>query len=85
MGVIDNKVFQSGNDAAVILPKDIAFQPGTPVTIERKGEIVTIEPVRDRAEEKRKLSAMVAALRALGPIGEIGKRDPIEFPERPGM
>lgn len=85
MGVIDTKVFKSGDDAAVILPKDIAFAPGTSVTVERAGDVVTIQPVRDRAEEKRKLEAMVAALRALGPVGEIGARDPIEFPERPGM
>lgn len=84
MGVID-KVFQSGDDTAVILPKDIAFAAGTAVTISRSGDIVTIEPVRDPVKEKRKLSDMIAALRALGPADEIEKYEPIEFPDRPGL
>lgn len=81
MGVIDTKIFWSGDDAAVILPKDTAFAPGTSVTVEQCGDVLTIRPVIKR----RSLSEMAAALRALGPVGEIGERDPIEFPERPGM
>jgi antitoxin VapB len=85
MGVIESKTFKSGNSVAVRLPKELGFAPDTAVTLERVGAGVMITPVRDPAEEKRKLNRMIAALRAIGPVGEIGPREPIDIPERPGM
>lgn len=85
MNAVTSKTFKSGNSIAVRLPKEIAFAPDTQVVIERKGDVLTIRPAVDPAEEKRKLLALVEALRAIGPPDEIEKREPIEFPDRPGL
>ena len=37
------------------------------------------------AEEKRKLLELVEALRSLPRPGEVEEREPIEFPDRPGL
>jgi antitoxin VapB len=85
MGVVDSKTFKSGNSVAVRLPKEVAFAPDTRVTIERNGDVITIRPALDPTEERRKLRALVATLRAIGRAGEVGEREPIEFPDRPGL
>jgi antitoxin VapB len=84
MGVIETKTFKSGNSVAVRLPSELGFEPDQKVTIERNGGALTIRPVTDPIEEKRRLSRLIETLRALGPI-EVEKREPIEFPERPGL
>ena len=85
MNAVNSKIFKSGNSLAVRLPKEIAFAAGTEVVVERTGDVVTIRPLRDPAEEKRKLLDLVEALRAIGPPDEIEKREPFEFPDRPGL
>jgi hypothetical protein len=55
------------------------------MTIEQMGDAFIVRRARDPAEEKRKVLELVEALRALGPVGEIGTREPIEFPDRPGL
>jgi antitoxin VapB len=85
MGIVNSKTFRSGNSEAVRLPREVAFGADIAVTIERNGDVLTIRPAVDAAEEKRKLSAMIAALRALGPVGEIEQRPPFEAPDRPGL
>lgn len=85
MGVIESKTFKSGNSVAVRLPKELGFAPNAAVMLERVGAGVMVTPVKDPVEEKRKLDRMIAALRAIGPVGEIGPREPVDIPERPGM
>ena len=85
MNATSSKIFKSGNSLAVRLPRDIAFAPDTQVVIERNGDVITIRPAVDAAEEKRKLLELVEALRAIGPPEEVQKREPFEFPERPGL
>ncbi len=85
MGIIESKTFKSGNSVAVHLPKELGFDADMPVAIERVGTTLTIRPLLDPAEEKRKVLELVDALLALGPVGEIEKREPIEFPDRPGL
>lgn len=85
MGAIKTKIFKSGNSVAVRLPAELGLEEGLSVTVERDGTGVKIRPVIDPVEEKRKLSELVAALRALGPVGDVEPREPIEFPERPGL
>lgn len=85
MSLIERRTFKSGNSVAVRLPKKFGFMPGTPITIEQIGTTLTIRPTVDPVEEKRKPSALIETLRALGPVGEIQKREPIEFPDRPGL
>lgn len=85
MGVIETKTFKSGNSVAIRLPKELGFAADMAVTIERIGNELKIVRVVDPAEGKRRLDKMIAALRAIGPIGEIGPREPIDIPDRPGM
>lgn len=42
---------------------------------------------RDKAaaEEKRRLMELLDDLEAIGCPGEVQKRDPFEFPDRPGL
>jgi antitoxin VapB len=85
MGTIESKTFKSGNSVAVRLPRELGFAADVAVVIERTGDTITIRPAQDAAAEKRRLDEMIAALRAIGPVGEIGERDAVEIPERPGL
>lgn len=89
MGAIETKTFLSGNGVAVALPEALGIAPGTPVTIEQIGDDIRIRatPAEPElpTESKRKLSELIARLRALGPITPVGKREPIEWPDRPGL
>lgn len=85
MGAINGKAFMSGNSVAVRLPKEIAFAPGTELVIERQGNVVTIRPALDAAEERRKWLQMLDDLAAMPKPPSIQTREPIEFPERPGL
>lgn len=84
MSVIETRTFKSGNSVAVRLPTELGFEAGIAVSVERVGNELKIKPLIDSEEEKRKLDDLVATLLALGPV-EIEKREPIEFPERPGL
>ncbi len=72
------RTFRSGNSEAVRLPKDMAYGPGVELEIVRRGDTVTLRPVVG----ERPNAALVAALRALGPVGEIGERPPVDIPDR---
>lgn len=85
MNAVGSKTFKSGNSVAVRLPKEVAFAPDVKVVIEREGDVLTIRPAKDPAEEKRKLAAMIARLRAVPAPGEVELREPFEFPEREGL
>ena len=85
MGAIETKTFKSGNSVAIRLPKELGYAADMAVTIERVGNELKIAPVVDPAEGKRRLNKMMAALRAIGPVGEIGPREPVDIPDRPGM
>jgi antitoxin VapB len=85
MGMSETRTFKSGNSEAVRLPQGIGFGVGVAVNVERDGDRVVITQARNPAEEKRKLHELVEALRAIGRSGEIQEREPIEFPDRPGL
>lgn len=85
MNVPETKTFKSGNSEAVRLPRGLGFGVGVAVNVEREGDRVVITPARDPAGEKRKLRALVEALRALGRSGDAPDRERIEFPDRPGL
>lgn len=85
MSAVNSRTFKSGNSIAVRLPKEVALAPGMAVTIERSGDVLTIRPAVDPAEEKRKLRKFIEALSALPKPPEVEKREPIEFPDRPGL
>lgn len=85
MGAIDTKTFKSGNSAAVRLPKELGFEIGAAVRIEKVGRSIKITAIDNAEEGKRSVARLIAALEAIGPVGEIGERLPIEIPERRGL
>ena len=85
MGAIDTKSFKSGNSVAVRFPRGTGLKPDVELTIRCEGDGFWVGPRVDPTEGKRRLLAMIAALDALGPVGEIEKRDPDIFPDRPGL
>lgn len=85
MGAHETKTFKSGNSVALRLPKGLGVGPNERMLIERNGEVLTVRRVEDPAEARRKLKALTAALRAIGRPGEVQKREPFEFPDRPGL
>lgn len=86
--IVRGKVFKSGNSAAVRLPKQFGFEPGAEVTLEKNGNDLTIRPAVDPEAALKNNQALAAALCAAwadAPYREIGKREPIESPYRPGL
>jgi antitoxin VapB len=81
----ETRTFKSGNSEAVRLPQGIGFGVGVAVHVERDGDRVVITPAHDPAEEKRKLLELVETLRSLPAPGVAQEREPIEFPDRPGL
>ena len=79
------RTFKSGNSVAVRLPRGLAIAADVDVVLEQRGNEIVLRPVKDPALEKQKLLSMLAALKALGPVGEIETRGPFEFPDRPGL
>lgn len=87
MGVHETKTFKSGNSEAVRIPKELAFGLDVPVTLERTGDSVVIRPVavEDPEEVRRQLDQFLADMDAIGRPGVVQKREPFEFPDRPGL
>jgi antitoxin VapB len=85
MTTIVTRTFRSGNSEAIRLPAAMAFGLDTPVTLERNGDTVTVRAVADAAAERQKVLDLVAALRAIGPAGEVEVREPFDGPERAGF
>lgn len=86
MGVHETKTFKSGDGEAVRLPKELAFGPGTPVTVERTGDTLTIRAVSDPEREKAELAQLLDDLAAIGaPSDGVQKREPFEWIDRPGL
>jgi antitoxin VapB len=85
MGAHETRTFKSGNSVALRLPRALGIGPGVEMRIEKEGDALVVRPVKDPAEEKRKLAELVEALRALPHPGELEVREPIEPPDRPGL
>jgi antitoxin VapB len=82
---VKTSMFKSGNSVALRLPKACGFKPGDGIELVRKGGIVEIHPMVDLEKEKAELSELVRILRELGPTKNPAQREPIEFPDRPGL
>jgi len=82
---IHTRTFKSGNSVAVRLPRGLAIAADVEVVLEQRGDEIVLRPVKDPVAEKQKLLAMLADLKVLGPVGEIEKREPFDFPDRPGL
>lgn len=82
---VHTKTFKSGNSVAVRLPKGFAIPADTEVEVSKSGNQVVIRMIEDKAEAKRQMIEMLDALDALPKPPGIERREPIEFPDRPGL
>jgi antitoxin VapB len=82
---IHSKTFKSGNSVAMRLPKALGIPAGADVELLRNGNRVTIQLSVDPAAAKRRWLAALDALERLPMPGAIEQREPIEFPDRPGL
>ena len=83
---IHTKAFKSGNSIAVRLPKGFAIPEGAELEMDKSGDTVTIRITRGREEVRRTLQQLCKDLEAIGqPEDGVQKRDPFEFPDRPGL
>ena len=80
MSIAYSRTFRSGNSEAVRLPKEVAFGADLEVEIIRSGDVLTIRP-----RPKMTPRELVEALRKLPRPERVQEREPIEFPERPGL
>jgi antitoxin VapB len=82
----ETKTFKSGNSVALRLPKALAIGPDERMLIEQNGDVLTIRRLKDPAEEKARLLALLADLEAIGtPPDGVQTREPFDFPDRPGL
>jgi antitoxin VapB len=77
--------FKSGNSIAVRLPKDFGINAGDELELVQRGNKIELRRVVDPEYEKAQLHELVSRLRALGPVKDQQPREPIEFPDRPGL
>ena len=85
MNAVSSKTFKSGNSVALRLPRALGIAADVEMRIEKEGDTLLVRPARDAAAEKAKVRRLVAALEALPAPGEIQQREPIDFPDRPGL
>ncbi len=82
---VNARTFKSGNSEAVRLPKGVGFGIGVELRVERNGNRVVLTAVRDEAAAKAQWHKMLDELKALPKPPYIEQREPIEFPDRPGL
>jgi antitoxin VapB len=80
MKITTTRTFRSGNSEAVRLPKDMAFGEGVELELIKSGNVLTMRP-KARMTPKE----LADALRKLPKPDNIEAREPIEWPERPGL
>jgi antitoxin VapB len=80
MNAHTTKTFKSGNSVAVRLPKGLGIGEGVEVELRREGAEVVI-----RRKPKMTTCEMLEALSKLPRPTYVQEREPIEFPERPGL
>ena len=77
--------FKSGNSVALRLPRELGVEAGQQVRIEKCGNVLTVRPLVDPAEEKRQWLAFLDQLARLPKPPSVQEREPVEFPARPGL
>ncbi len=82
---VHTRTFKSGNSVAVRLPKGFGIPEGVELELDRAGDVVTLRVIRDAEQDRAAMLAGLEALKALPKPSYIQKREPIEFPERPGL
>lgn len=86
MATFTAKAFKSGNSVAVRLPKAAGVTPGDVFRIEQTGGELRLVRDDDPAAWRAKWKRLAEELLAIGPSPDgVQEREPIEFPERPGL
>lgn len=89
MGAIETRTFRSGNSVAVRLPKSFGLPAGTAMTMEQADDTVTVGPVVDMVERRRKPTELIARLRDVRGDALRPTTSPLEgrmkFPDRPEL
>lgn len=67
------------------LPKEFGICAGEGLELVQKRHALVIRRVDDPVKEKAELSELVRILLELGPIERPLSREPVEFPDRPGL
>jgi antitoxin VapB len=83
--VVKTNAFKSGNSVAVRLPKAFGVKAGDELELMRGPHKIELRPILDPGAERAKVLELVRRLRELGPVKNPLARDPIEFPDRPGL
>jgi antitoxin VapB len=87
-GPIHTRTFKSGNSVAVRLPKALGVGPDESFEISRQGDILTARRIPSPTEEAERLARFrewLTSLEGLPRPPETEEREPIEFPDRPGL
>lgn len=82
---VKTNAFKTGNSVAVRLPKEFGIRAGEGLELVRRGRTIEIRHARDPDEDRAKVLELVRRLKELGPVETPEPRDPIEFPDRPGL
>ena len=83
--IVKTSAFRSGNSVAVRLPKAFGIKAGDELELMRGLHKIELRPVLDPDAERAKVVELVRRLRELGPVKNPFAREPIEFPDRPGL
>lgn len=82
---VKTSAFKTGNSVAVRLPREFGIRAGDELEIVRYGNRIELRPLHNPDEERAKVLELVRRLRELGPVKDPQPREPIEFPDRPGL
>ena len=88
MQTFDTKTFEFEHGVAVQLPPEWNIEANATVWVERNGDTIyvyTSRHVESNDGGQKRVERLVANLSAIGPVGEIGPREPIQPPDRPGQ
>jgi antitoxin VapB len=83
--LVKTSAFKTGNSVAVRLPKDFGVHAGDQFELVQRGNKIELHRITDPEHEKAQVHELVRRLRALGPVKHPQPREPIEFPDRPGL
>jgi antitoxin VapB len=82
---VKTSAFKSGNSVAVRLPKGFGIKPGDELELVQNSLYIRINRVVDPEFERAQVKELVRILNELGPVKNPEPREPIEFPDRPGL
>jgi antitoxin VapB len=83
MKIAESRTFRTGGKVAVELPEQFGIAEGMEVEMRSYGREIYIRVKRDKPSMS--MAELAKELEKLPKPSSIEKREPIEFPERPGL